>query len=165
MDVLTAAFHVVHDGQGGAGTVAGLLGKARGTLDHEVNPPTGSSAKLGLVDAVKISLYRRDWRILYAFADECGHVCIPRPEAVAGDASTQSVLARASVLAREMSDTFQVVNASLADGTVTPTEMGRVERECVEAIAALTDVARAMREKMDADVAASRVGPGMRVVG
>jgi len=167
MDVLTAAFHVVHDGPGGAGAIAQLLGKARGTLDHEVNPPQGSSAKLGLLDAVKISKLRRDWRILYAIADECGHVCFPRPDMVSGDATTQGVLTRASELAREIAETFQEVNTALADGTVTPTEMARVERECMEAIAALTDVARAMRAKAEHDAhdAETKVSRGIRVVG
>lgn len=165
MDVLTAAFHVVHDGPGGAGAVAQFLGKARGTLDHEVNPPQGSSAKLGLLDAVKISKLRRDHRILFAVADELGYVCIARPEAAGGDATTQDVLRRAGTLAREVAETFQEVNSSLADGTVTPNEMARVERECMETVTALTDVARAMREKMEADAAASRCARGMRVVG
>lgn len=166
MDVLTAAFHLVHDGPGGSGAIAQFLGKARGTLDHEVNPPQGSSAKLGLLDAVKISKLRRDWRVLHAFADECGHACFPRPDAWGGgDATTQDVLFRATELAREIAETFGEVNASLSDGTVTPNELEQVERECMETITALTAVARAMREKMESDQAHARRSRGVRAVG
>ena len=164
MDVLKAAFNVVHDGEGGAAAIAELLGKRRDSLDHEVRPSPGSTAKLGLVDAVKISKYRRDWRILYAFADECGHVCIPRVEVAAEDATTQGVLSRAAELAREVGETFQEVNSALADGTVTPNEMASVERECMELIAAVTDVVRIMRAKADQDAARSR-GGSVRVGG
>lgn len=155
MDVLSAAFNVVHDA-GGAAAVGQRIGKRPGNLAHELHPPPGSTAKLGLLDAIKITLLTRDFRILYAFADECGHICIPHQEAAHGDVSTNDVLMRASHLAREIAETFGVIHGALADGVVTPNEMAKVERESMEAIAAITDVVRAMRDKMDSDQASRR---------
>jgi hypothetical protein len=53
---LDAAYHVVHDYEpDGAASLAPRLGKSSTQLCHEVKPPPGNMAKLGLVDAVKIS--------------------------------------------------------------------------------------------------------------
>jgi hypothetical protein len=159
MDSLTAAFHVAHDYPGGVAAIAQVLGKAAGTLHHELHPPLGASAKLGLKDAIKITLLAKNFRILYAFADECGHVCFPRPDlAGAVDTTTQGVLDRATVVLRETAEAIQAVSLALVDGDVTPNEQLKVERECMEAIAAITDVARALREKMVADIASRRPG-------
>lgn len=153
MNVKTAAFNVVHDGEGGSMAVAQLLGKARGTIDHEVNPPQGSTAKFGLLDAIKVTKFKRDYRILYAFAEECDHLCLPAPvRAEYADASTENILAKASKLSLEIARTFEKMNSSLADGDVSPKELADFEAEVLEAIAAHADVVRAMRSKMNSDL-------------
>lgn len=153
MDVLTAAFHVVHDSEGGSAALAAFLSKARGTLDHEVNPPKGSSAKFGLVDAFKVSKRLEDFRILYAFAEGCDHVCFPAPRASDGAATTEQVLQRAMQLSREFAESFEVMNRTLADGQVRPNELADFEREAQQVIVALAAVSRALRAKMDGDLA------------
>ncbi len=154
MDVLTAAFNVVHDGEGGSASIAELLGKHRGTVDHEVNPPKGSTAKLGLLDAVKISKRRRDYRILYAFAEECGHLCIPAPTfQVDVDSSTEKVLLKASKLSGEIAESFERMNQALGDGNVSTAELASFEREALDVVAAIAEVVRAMRSKMEGDLA------------
>lgn len=152
MDVITAAFNVVHDADGGVPAMAQVLGKARGTLDHELNPPAGSSAKLGLRDAVKISKRARDFRILYAFAEECEHLCLPAPQNPSKDDSTEAVLKKACQLSRTIATSFEEMNAALADGTITPAELRTYERDAIQVIAAISDVVRAMRAKMAGDL-------------
>lgn len=154
MDVLKAAFNVVHDGQGGSEAIAELLGKRRGTIDHEVNPPVGATAKFGLVDAVKVTKYRRDYRILYAFAEECDHICIPRPEPLGGDPSTELILRTATNLSREFAESFEKLHGALADGNVSSADLMAYESEALDVMGALAEVVRAMRGKMEADVAA-----------
>jgi hypothetical protein len=154
MDVITAAFNVVHDCEGGSGAIAQLLGKARGTIDNEVNPPRGSYAKLGLLDAVKVTKKTGDHRILYAFAEECEHICLPAPRGpVDPDASTEKILTKASKLSGEIATEFQQLNQALADGDVSPRELERFERESLVVVAAIADVVRAMRSKMEGDLA------------
>ena len=154
MDVAKAAFNVIHDGEGGSGAVAALLGKVRGTIDHEVNPPKGSSAKFGLLDAVKVTKWRRDFRILYAFAEECEHLCIPAPRSTADpDGSTEKVLTKASRLSREIANTFEEMSSALSDGDVSQNELDKFEHEALDVVAAIAEVVRAMRSKMEGDLA------------
>jgi hypothetical protein len=152
MNVLKAAFNVVHDGDGGAGAVAELLGRRSATIDHEVNPTPGSTAKFGLVDAVKLTRWRRDYRILYAFAEECGHICVPAPASTSGDSTTQEILAKASKLSEEIAQSFARLNGALSDGTITGGELAEYEREAMDVIAAVADVVRATRSKMEGDL-------------
>lgn len=153
MDVRTAAFHVVHDIEGGTSAVAEFLGKARNTIDHEVRPPQGSTYKLGLFDAVKITKRYQDFRILYAFADECDHICLPAPSAPTDpDGTTEKVLAKACNLSREIAKTFEKMNSALADGSITAGEFADFEQECGQVVAAIGTVVRAMRAKMDGDL-------------
>jgi hypothetical protein len=152
MDVAKAAFNVVHDCEGGSGAVAALLGKVRGTIDHEVNPPKGSTAKFGLLDAAKVTKWSRDFRILYAFAEECDHLCIPAPRGTDDfDGSTEKVLTKASTLSREIARTFEEMSTALADGNVSPVELEKFEHEALDVVAAIADVVRAMRSKMEGD--------------
>lgn len=64
MNLQDAAYHTVHDYPGGTSALAVRLGKHTTTLNHEVRPPVGSSAKLGLVDAQRIMAMSGDHRIL-----------------------------------------------------------------------------------------------------
>jgi hypothetical protein len=154
MDVTTTAFHVVHDADGGVPAMAQFLGKARGTLDHELKPPRESFYKLGLVDALKITKRSGDHRILYAFAEECDHICLPAPRSLLDvDASTEKVLTRASRLSQAIAASFQELNAALADGKVSAGELARYEADAIDVIAAMTAVVRDMRAKMNRDVA------------
>lgn len=130
MDLLLAAYHTVHDYRGGASTLGTLLGKAGGTLSHEVCPPEGSKAKLGLLDAAKIVEISRDQRIAHAFAARCGGMFVP----LAGLDVDAPDMAQIAEVAREFADVMAEAAKGLADGTVTDNELGRIEREWGELV-------------------------------
>ena len=81
MNALDAAFSLVHDQPGGAGPLSVRMGKAQGTLAQELRGY--GTAKLGLLDAVKISALTGDLRILNAFSEAMGCTVLP----LAADAS------------------------------------------------------------------------------
>lgn len=133
MNLLDAAYHTVHDYPGGAVALAARLGKHTSTLSHEVRPPAGSSAKLGLLDARKVMHFSYDYRILHALATDLGFMAVPLPQVVIeGDTSMQFV----AELAREFSELMGAAADHLADGRITDTELGRLERGFGELVAA-----------------------------
>ena len=138
MDIRDAAYHTVHDYPGGSSSLAPRLGKRPGVLCHEVAPPEGSSAKLGLVDALRIVQMTGDARILAAFAVECGHMVVPlpaqRPEPLPHDARAAGE--HLAEVAREFADVMAAASMALADGRVCENERRSIERQFGELIAA-----------------------------
>lgn len=131
--VLDAAYHVVHDYPGGADSLGPRLSKPATTLSHEAKG-TGA-AKFGLETAVKASVLTRDYRILHAFAAECGHMALPLPETVAADGATM-MDCQATFFA-EVADVVRELGQVLADGRVTRNERDAVRQQAGELIAAL----------------------------
>lgn len=127
--VLDAAFAVVHDAAGGASALGVRLGKNPSTLSHEV--AGHGTAKLGLSDAVKITLMTRDLRILNSFAAACGCMVVPMPD-VTPSASTAEQVGQ---LAREFGDVVNEVMLTMADGKVSTNELHRCEKEWGELVA------------------------------
>lgn len=129
MDVLTAAFQLIHAYPGGAVALAPVLGKNPATLSHEVNPnyPT---AKFGLDDAVKLSVWTCDRRIASAFASQVGCMLLPLPQ---GD-ETGTTLEDVAAMAREFADLAAEVSKAVADGKVSANELARVQREAAELV-------------------------------
>lgn len=141
MQLLDAAYHTVHDYPGGAPSLAPRMGKSPHTLNHEV---TGNgSAKLGLVDAAKACQLTHDYRILYAFAEACAHVCIPMPVDSAVDA--QGVLHQLAQTSREFSELCAEVCGSAADGRITDNELERIDRERMDLMGALARLGEAVQ--------------------
>ena len=132
--VLDAAFHLAHDAPGGAAALAVRLGKNPGSFCHELTH-TGS-AKLGLVDAVKLTLLTGDRRILNAYAAECGCLVVLMPEHAAGIDS----FAQLADDIREFGEFVASVADAVRDGRVTANELARVQREGADVIAATQDV-------------------------
>jgi len=133
MHLRDVAFNVVHDSAGGAASLAPRLAKSHTTLAHELNG-TGI-AKLGLLDAEKITLMTGDLRILEAFALNCGQMLLPLPDAlqVLGD----DCMLRLADSAREFGDLCKEVGGDLADGKISDNELRRIDKECGELIASL----------------------------
>lgn len=132
MNIQDAAYHTVHDYPGGASALAPRLGKSSTTLCHEVRPPVGSVAKLGLIDAQRMMAMSGDHRILHAMAAELGHFVVPLP-ALADSAGSADELAH---LAREFGDVVGAVATAMADGKVTDNELKGLERQWGELVAA-----------------------------
>jgi hypothetical protein len=122
--VLDAAHQLVQAYPGGAESLGPRIGKNPTTLRHEVNR-TGA-AKLGLVDAVSMSVMSGDLRVLNTFAAECGCLVVPLPSTANGDFTSMEHISR---LAQEFAEMVASVSATKADGKVTANELAQVERE------------------------------------
>ena len=133
MHLRDVAYLVVHDYPGGAPSLAPRLGKNATTLAHELNG-TGV-AKLGLMDAEKITQLTRDLRIVEAFALNCGQMLVPLPEALV-DAS-EDCMVRLADTAREFGDLCREVATDLSDSVITDNELARIDAECGKLIASL----------------------------
>lgn len=135
MNVIDAAYNVVHDYPGGAESLAPRLAKkSPTTLSHEV--ARLGTAKLGLETAVEMSVKTGDMRILDAFAGQCGRMTLPLPSVLL--AGGENVLARLGDVLRESSDLVREVSEDIADGEISRNECTRIGREVGEQIAALT---------------------------
>lgn len=143
--ILDAAYHVVHDYPGGSVSLAPRLNKSPTTLSHEVTA-TGT-AKLGLLDAVKITTFSGDLRILQAWAVEAGQMLVALP--VMADQSDEC-LAMVSSTAKEFSDLLAAAAEGLADGAVSDNEVDRIEREAAELFSAVHALLKAMRDRNQA---------------
>lgn len=134
MNVLDAAYNVVHDYPGGAASLAPRIGKAAATLSQEV--ARVGTAKFGLETAVVASVLSGDMRILEAFAAECGRMTVPLPAALmeGGD----SILARLGDVLREQAHLMREVSESIADGQISENEEARIVKEAGELVAVVT---------------------------
>ena len=132
MNVIDAAYNVVHDYEGGAYSLGPRVGKPGTTLSHEV-ARTGT-AKFGLETAVAVTVLSKDYRILEAFAEQCGRFTLPMPAVLqeGGD----NVLARLGDMLREQADVVREVTLAAVDGDYTDNERKRIVREISELVAA-----------------------------
>ena len=136
MNVADACFALVHDYPGGAEALGPRLGKLGTSLSAEVRiaPPGGSCsadpkrtpAKLGVLDAVRVSQMANDLRILNAFAAELGCMVVRLPQMDSAETPAAADVAR---VAQGFSDLMCGVASTLADRRVTDVELADVERE------------------------------------
>lgn len=143
--VLDAAHHLVQAYPGGAEALAVRMGKNATTLRHEVNR-TGQ-AKLGLADAVSLSVLSRDLRILNAFAAELGCMVSQLPVSLGGD---DTAMHRVAELAREFGDVVATVTEATADGRISANELATIERNWAELTAAGQALVAHLRAKHEA---------------
>lgn len=133
MSILDIAYNVVADYPGGAKSLAPRMGKSAGGLSHEV--AGFGISKFGLVDAVKVTQLSGDFRMLYEFAESCGHKVVPREESASGKPG--ECMYRFGDVNKEYADVCNGVIAALADGVVTDNELKLIEKECGELMAQL----------------------------
>lgn len=124
MDVLDAAYRTVHGYPGGSVSLAPRLGKRPATLSHEVRPPAGSLAKLGLLDAITIMEFAGDLGIMHAMASRMGGMFIHlQPSAdLDGDAGN-----RVGRVAQEFAELMAEVLGDASDGVITANELRRIQ--------------------------------------
>lgn len=133
MDLLTAAFNVGHDFKGGARALAPQIGKNPNTLTSELSGV--GTAKLGLQESLKMTLYTRDFRILDAFAAECGRGTFPLPDSLEPGEISSSLNALAGA-SHEFAMLCNTVCGSLSDNKVTDNELNAIESAMGHLIAA-----------------------------
>ncbi len=141
MHLRDTAYNCVHDYPGGAASLAPRMAKSATTLAHELNG-TGA-AKLGLLDAEKITQLTGDLRILEAFAGNCGQMLVPLPDTLR-PGSEKDCMLRLADTAREFGELCCEVSGCMADGRVSDNELSRIDRECGELVASV----HALREAL-----------------
>lgn len=141
MDVLTAAYHLVHDYPGGPASLAPRLDKSASTLAHECQPGY-PGAKLGLQTAVRMSVLAGDRRILNAFAADMGCMVVPATAPALTDLQALQAL---GALAAAFADVVQETTGAMVDGQVSDNELHRLEREGGELLVALQQVLQVAR--------------------
>ncbi|MBC7620900.1 MAG: hypothetical protein H7293_18265 [Candidatus Saccharibacteria bacterium] len=140
MNLLDAAYNVVHDYKGGAQSLAPRMGKSASTLSHEV--AADGSAKLGLLDAEKITHLTGDLRILVAFATNAGQMLVPLPGAI--DSGGDDCMVRLAGMAQEFGILCNEVASDLADGKISDNELARIDDECGKMICAVHSMRKAL---------------------
>lgn len=153
MDVLAAAFNVGHDYEGGVVALAPQIGKNPTTLNQELGRI--GSAKLGLHDAVKMTVASRDFRVLDAFAAQCGRMTIPLPEML--DLETDDCMRALAETSREFSELCTEVCSSLSDGVVSDNERARIQAEGGHLVATLQGLLAAVAARNEAGKPAAAI--------
>lgn len=146
--VLYAACNQAEDFPGGISGMAAAIGKNKFSLAHELSC-TGT-AKLGLRDAVKMDKRSGAYRILDAYAAECGRITVPLPEALAHGDSDMLNLGQ---VAKEFSDLVKEVTTRAADGDISANDLERIQREWAELVSAGQQMLLQLRAKHEADKA------------
>ncbi len=143
MDLRDVAANVVHDYAGGALSLAPRIGKNATTLAHEVHG-TGA-AKLGLLDAEKITLRTGDMRILEAFALNCGQMLVALPTGF--DASPDDCMARLTTAVSEFGDVCTIVSKDLGKKAISDNKLALIDKECGELIASVRALRTALASR------------------
>ncbi len=146
MNLLDAAYNVVHDYPGGSHSLAPRMGKSSTTLSHEV--AADGTAKLGLLDAEKITALSGDLRILEAFATNAGQMIVPLP--CVDTSLSDDCMLRLAAAAKEFGDMCTEAATSLQDGRITDNELARFDRECGELIASVHSLREALERRNQA---------------
>jgi hypothetical protein len=119
--------------------------------------PNCAHAKLGVLDAVKITAFTGDWRILQAFAAEVGALVVPIHSNAGGEADTLAVLGQ---MAKEFAELVSATGETMADGLVSDNELARLERETGD----LVQAAQRVLEQRAEDPIAFAAAAGLAAV-
>ncbi len=136
MNTLDAAHRVTSEYPGGAEALAHRLGMRPAVLRAKCNPngpANGSNYQLSMTDVLRIQVITGRFDILQAFAEECGFVAIPLPDAHALDVPHALAMTCA-----EFGDYLREVDKALSDGRVTPNEVKRLEAALTALITSAT---------------------------
>mgnify|MGYP000691650237 CR=1 FL=1 len=137
MSPLDAARLTAEDFDQGAGVqaMAQRLGKAYQTFRKELSPPEGSTAKLGLLDAVRMMTRSGDFRIADAIEAELGRFALPLP--LLPDHVPDDHLAGHLVqVTKEAADVLQEAVGRAADGDISDADVAAVEEQWGQLMAA-----------------------------
>lgn len=140
---MRAAYLVAHEAKGGLPVLARLLKKSPTTLAHEVNPPAGSMAKLGLATAVQLTEATNDDRILHAWAEARGYRLV-RAHVPAND-SHGDLLQAVCRFGKESGEALTAMHRAIDAGHITENDIARFEREVGDVAPAAVSLAARMR--------------------
>jgi len=135
ISLLDVAYAVVHDYPGGAASLAPRMMKGASTLAQELTHR--NTAKLGLLDAERITVLTGDLRILEAMANNCGQMLVPLPDDAEEAAPDHAVIGALGALSKEFGALLAEVGADIADGKVNANELKRIDKQAAALMAAL----------------------------
>jgi hypothetical protein len=142
MNLLDAAYHVAHDSPGGVPSLAPRLGKSTTALYHELKGV--GTAKLGLIDAERITDMTGDMRILEVFAANMGQMLVPLPDA---RISTDDCMVRLGAVTSVFGELCHEVASDLMDGSISDNELKRINEDCGLLIAKLHGLQAAIEQR------------------
>ena len=146
MNLLDAAYALVHEYPGGSESLAPRVGKNATTLSHEVLG-TGA-AKLGLLTAETMTIFSGDLRILQEFAANCEQMVVPLPKLDPGQ--SDDCMLRLAATAHEFGKLCTEVAGDLVDGQISDNELARIDRECGRLIASVHSMRKALAQRNQA---------------
>lgn len=132
MNVIDAAYGVVHDYPGGSVALAPRLKMSGAILRGKVNP-NDAGHHLTLAESVRMQAITGDHRIIYAEAEELGYMLVRLPTVDADDFTAEALRT-----VKEFGDFIGKCGDVMADGNVSKNELRAVERELIEAMAHIT---------------------------
>jgi hypothetical protein len=159
VNAIQAAYQVVHHGPLNVAALARLLKKSPTTLCHEVKPPAGSQAKLGLETAMRITEAQNDDRILLAWAAARGYRCVR--VGAARELAHCNLLQAAARFTAEVGEAL-ATERMVADGRITENEIAHFEREVADIAPAAIALAARMRAVAEEQARVRAAAPAMR---
>lgn len=142
MNVIDAAYAVVHDYPGGSVALAPRLGMSHAILRGKVNP-NDAGHHLTVAESLRMQLLTGDHRILQAEAEELGYALLKLPSVDSGDFACEAMRT-----VKEFGDFIGSIEESMRDGKVTPNELRRIERELLEALAHISALHKLIAAKV-----------------
>lgn len=130
MNVTAALYRAAHGYLQGMGVLSGFLGISEHSLQHKVSP-TYPGAHCSPEEVVRICEVTGDLGPLQAMAIRVGQMLMPIPAFGQADGDLAGKLAETC---KEFGEFLTEISGDLADGSVTPNEMKRIEREASELI-------------------------------
>lgn len=132
MNVIDAAYAVVHDYPGGSVALAPRMGMSHAILRGKVNP-NDQGHHLTVAEALRMQQMTGDHRILFAEAEELGYALLRLPYVATDDFAQEAMRT-----VKEFGDFIGKCGDVLADGKVSRNELKQVEIELLEAMAHIT---------------------------
>jgi hypothetical protein len=129
MNINDAIHLFTSDVPGGAEALAIRMGQDPVQFRSKANPNI-DRAYFRPGELVQMQQLENRFGILYAMADECDHVCIPKPTVPEG-----CVMEAITSLSKEFSDVLQVATQTISDGRFSDNDRKRVQKELTELIA------------------------------
>lgn len=136
MNSADAAYHTVHDYNGGAEALAPSMGMSPAILRGKVLR-SDTKHHLTLREASRLMGLTEDYRILHALAAEHGFVLRAIGDEASGDITAALLAAMAA-----KGDLAQLVAEVLEDRVVTPNEAAKIAKQCAAVQTAVVEVSR-----------------------
>lgn len=126
MNTKDAAYHTVHDYEGGSESLGPRVGISAAVLRNKVNP-NNETHHLSFEEAQRIAGLTGDFRMLRAWAHQTGYLLVKAPDSKRSE-SDMSVLEQMVGFMVASGAYGQEIQKALADGGVTRDELQRIER-------------------------------------